>query len=239
MLSVHSVEDKYYFELPDSIFGRDILAITRLSKTPTGAGYGGELANRQVIRFEKGPKKKIFIKVINFVNVSSDEEQPIHTAVVNSNNHPIVAAFDIEVARADTSVLIDVTEFFEGANQAFTVSPYFKQRYKLKGLEKDRSYIEQINAYPINVEVRTVKTYSVSPPSINPPKPGSPNRTRDLVSGVNSGVLTFEFNTSMILLPKTPRRPRLFDQRVGIFANSFTVFDERNLLSIILILPLL
>ncbi len=226
MLSVHSVDDKYYFELPDSIFGRDILAITRLSKTPTGAGYGGELANRQVIRFEKGPKKKIFIKVVNFVNVSSDEEQPIHTAVVNSNNHPIVAAFDIEVVREDTSVLVEVTKFFEGANQAFTVSPYFKQRYKLKGLEKDRSYIEHINAYPINVEVRTVKTYAVSPPSITPPKPGAPKRTKDLVAGVNSGVLTFEFNTSMILLPKTPRRPRLFDQRVGVFANSFTVFDD-------------
>ena len=226
MLSVHAVEDKYYFELPDSIFGRDILAITRLSKTPTGAGYGGELANRQVIRFEKGPKENVFIKVVNFVNVSSDEEQPIHTAVVNSNNHPIVAAFDIEVERGDTSVLVDVTKFFEGANQAFTVSPYFKQRYKLKGLEKDRSYIESINAYPINVEVRSVKTYSVSPPSITPPKPGAPRRTRDLVGGVNSGVLTFEFNTSMILLPKTPRRPRLFDQRVGIFANSFTVFDD-------------
>ncbi len=226
MLSVHAVDDKYYFEIPDSIFGRDILAITRLSKTPTGAGYGGELANRQVVRFEKGPKEKVFIKVVNFVNVSSDEEQPIHTAVVNSNNHPIVAAFDIDVARGDTSVLVDVTKFFEGANQAFAVSPYFKQRYKLKGLEKDRSYIESINAYPINVEVRSVKTYSVSPPSITPPKPGAPRRTRDLVGGVNSGVLTFEFNTSMILLPKTPRRPRLFDQRVGIFANSFTVFDD-------------
>ena len=226
MLTVHEVEGKHYFELPDSIFGRDIMAITRISKTPTGAGYGGEQANRQVIRFEKGPKKNVFIKLINYVNISADSSQLIHTAVVNSNNHPIVASFDIAVTRKDTSVLIDVTDFFEKANQAFTVSPFFKQRFKLKKLEKDRSYIERISAYPINVEIRTVKTFSVTPPSINPPKKGTPNRTRDLVAGVNSGVLTFELNTSMILLPKIPRRPRLFDQRVGMFASSYTVFED-------------
>ncbi len=228
MFTIHEVEGKYYFEIPDSLLDRDIMAITRISKTPTGAGYGGELGNRQIIRFIKGPKKKVFIKVINYVNVSADSSQMIQTAVEKSNNHPIVAAFDIKAKGEDTSLLIEVTSFFEGENQAFTFSPYFKQRYKLKGIAKDRSYIEHIGTYPINVEIRTVKTYSVTPPSINPPPPGKPQRTRDLVAGVNSGVLTFELNTSMILLPKTPRRPRLFDQRVGIFANSYTVFNDEQ-----------
>ncbi|MEM1122871.1 MAG: zinc-dependent metalloprotease [Bacteroidota bacterium] len=228
MFTVHRLEDKHYFEIPDSIFGRDIMAITRISKTPTGAGYGGELANRQVIRFEKGPKKNVFIKVINFVNVSTNPKQPIHTAVVQSNNHPIVAALPIKATRKDTSVLLEVTSFFEGDNRAFAPSTFFKQRFKVKKLEKDRSYIEKITAYPINVEIRTVKTFSVSPPSINPPPPGKPRRTRDLVGGVNAGALTMETNTSMILLPKVPRRPRLFDQRVGIFSNSYTVFDDNQ-----------
>lgn len=227
MITVHEVEGKYYFELPEAIMDRDIMAITRISKTPTGAGYGGELGNRQIIRFIKGPKKKVFIKVINYVNVSADSSQLIHTAVSKSNNHPIVAAFDIKATEGN-ALLVDVTSFFEGENQAFTFSPYFKQRYKLKSIAKDRSYIERISSYPINTEIRTVKTYSVTPPSINPPPPGKPQRTRDLVAGVTSGVLTFELNTSMILLPKTPRRPRLFDQRVGIFANSYTVYDDNQ-----------
>ena len=136
LVTVHQSEDKYYFEIPDSVFGRDIMAITRIAKTPTGAGYGGEQANRQVIRFENGPKKKVFIRVVNFVNVSADTTQPIHTAVINSNQHPIAAAFDIEINRKDTSVLIDVTSFFEDVNQAFSISPFFKQYYKLQKLEK-------------------------------------------------------------------------------------------------------
>ena len=71
LLTVHQVNDEYYFEIPDSVFGRDIMTITRIAKTPTGAGYGGELGNRQVIRFERGPKDKIFIRVVNFINVST------------------------------------------------------------------------------------------------------------------------------------------------------------------------
>ncbi|MCB0686139.1 MAG: zinc-dependent metalloprotease [Saprospiraceae bacterium] len=225
LVTVHLTGDKYFFEIPDSIFGRDIMAITRVAKTPTGAGYGGEQANRQVIRFEKGPKKKIFMRVVNYVNISADTTQPIHTAVINSNQHPIVASFDIELTRRDTSVLIDVTNFFEDVTQALSFNPFFKQYYKLQKLEKDRTYIESIRSYPINIEVRTVQTYSVTPPSISR---STANRSPavDLVGGVTAGALTFELNTSMILLPKTPVRPRLFDQRIGIFANSYTVYDD-------------
>jgi hypothetical protein len=224
MINVHEVEGKYYFELPDSIFGRDILAITRIAKAPTGAGYGGEQANEQVFRFERGPKKNVFMRVVSFINVTPDTIQPLYTAVENSNVHPIAAAFDIKATRKDTSVLVDVTSFFEGDDDVISVGAFSKQRYKIRALQKDRSYIQKIAAFPINIEVSSVKTFSVSPPSIAP-STGRPSRTVDLVSGVNTGVITLEMNTSMILLPKKPMKRRLFDSRVGIIANSYTVFD--------------
>jgi hypothetical protein len=228
MLTVHKVEDKHYFEIPDSLFGRDIMAITRISKAPTGAGYGGEMANRQVFQFEKGPNKKVFIRIINYVNVSADTTQPITTAVVNSNMPPIAAAFDIKATRKDTSVLIDVTSFFGEPNQAFTIPPSTTQRYKLRKLEKDRSYVSSIHTYPINVEARSVYTYSVAPPSPGPSNSDGPSRTVDLRAGLTSGAVTFETNTSMILLPKVPARRRFFDPRVGIFATGYTVFDDNG-----------
>src|SRR5699024_5983420 len=147
MLTVHQVKNKYFFELPDSIFGRDIMTVTRIAKTPTGAGYGGEQANRQVIRFEKGPDKKIFIRVVTFVNARPDTSHTIHAAVNNSNMHPIVAAFDIKAIRKDTSVLIEVGDFFQDPNQAFDLPPATKQRYKIKSLAKDRSFIQHIHTY--------------------------------------------------------------------------------------------
>jgi hypothetical protein len=43
LFDVHKVKDHYYFEIPDSLLGRDILVVTRFIKTPAGAGnYGGE-----------------------------------------------------------------------------------------------------------------------------------------------------------------------------------------------------
>ncbi|MFM8485719.1 MAG: DUF5117 domain-containing protein, partial [Bacteroidota bacterium] len=166
MVWIHKIEDKYFMEIPDSVFGREMMAITRLAKVPTGAGYGGEEANEQVIRFERGPSDKVFIRAVDYLNVSADTSQPIYKAVRNSNVDPIVAAFDIKSVRKDTSVVIEVTDFFKEANQVFSIPPRSKQQYKLTELQKDRSYISSIRAYPINLEIRSVKTFNVSPPSL-------------------------------------------------------------------------
>ncbi len=225
MVTVHEQDDKFFFEIPDSIFERDIMAVTRIAKTPTGAGYGGEQANRQVLRFERGPSDKVFLRVVNFINVSADSTEPIYQAVRNSNVDPIAAAFDIKSIREDTSVLVDVTSFFNDPNQAITLPPRVEQRYRLKNLAKDRSYIESIRSYPINVEIRTVKTYNVNPPSPNQRSSSGPSRTVDLPGGSDAGAVTFELNTSMILLPKVPMRRRISDPRVGIFSSRYTVYD--------------
>ena len=227
LLTVHRLDDKYFFEIPDSILGRDIMAITRTSKTPTGAGYGGEQANRQVIRLEKR-EDKVFLRVKNYINVSADSTQPIFKAVETSNVDPIAAAFDIKAVRKDTSVVIEVSDFFKDANQVFALSPITKQIYKLTDLQKDRSYIESMRAYPINVEIRTVKTFGVTPPSLNPPTTPSPFEPVLLRGGLSAGVVTFELNTSLILLPKEPMRKRFFDPRVGYFATGYTVYDDNS-----------
>lgn len=222
LLTVHRIEDKYFLEIPDSIFGSEIISITRMSRTPTNAGYGGEEANRQVIRFERGPSDKVFVRAVAYNNVSADTLQPIYKAVRNSNVDPIAAAFDIKSIRKDTSVVIEVTDFFKEDNPVFALSSFTKQRFKMGELQKDRSYIESIRTYPINVEVRTVKTYKVSPPSLREETPG----TMNLPGGLDAGVVTFEINNSLILLPRTPFRKRLYDPRVGYFATGNTVYAD-------------
>jgi hypothetical protein len=228
LLTVHRLEDKYFLEIPDSIFGRELMAITRVAKSPTGAGYGGEEANEQVIRFERGPADKVFIRAVDYLNVSTDSLQPIYKAVRNSNVDPIAAAFDIKSIRKDTSILIEVSDFFKESNQVFSFPPLKKQSYKLNELQKDRSYISGIHAYPINVEIRSVKTFGVSPPSLKPPSGNDPFEPGNLPGGLAAGAVTFELNTSLILLPKVPMRKRFFDPRVGFFATGYTVYDDNS-----------
>jgi hypothetical protein len=226
LFTVHKISEDYYFELADSIFGKEFIAVTRVAKAPTGAGYGGEEENRQVLKWERGPNNRVFLRAVLHINASPDTLRPITLAVGNSNLDPIAASFDIKSIRKDTSVVINVTDFFKGDNQLISLDPEKKRRFSLSTLQADRSFIQKISSYPINTEVRTVKTFtSVLPP---PSSPNSPSQVFVLPAGANAGVVTLELNTSFIILPTIPARKRLFDKRVGYFANGYTVYGEES-----------
>lgn len=222
LFDIHQVKDKWYFEIHDSLFDREIMSVTRYAKTVAGIGkYGGEEINSQVIKWEKGLNDKIYLKSITYVSYSEDSTKPIYTSVKNSNADPIIGVFDIKAVRKDTSILIEVGDFFQDDNQTFSLSAYSKEMLKIKSFQKDKSFIQAINTYPINTEIKTVKTFSVvtySPKGDVTPAP----------AGINSGLITLEINTSMVLLPKDPMRKRFFDPRVGFFANELTVYGEES-----------
>lgn len=227
LFTVHKVEDKWYFEIPDSIFGREILVVTRYSKFAAGGGnYGGEQVNEQTIRWEKGIQNNVLLRIESLVNLSQDSTGPIAQAVKNSNLDPIAAAFDIKAYGRDTnSVVIDVTDFFKGDNQSVSLVPNVKRRYNLGPLASDRSYIKSIKTFPINTEIVSVKTFSSTPPPPGPSAP-SPFPSVTLPAANDAGAVTLELNNSFILLPKIPMRKRLFDPRVGFFSSSYTVYAD-------------
>lgn len=224
LFTVHKVNEDYYFEIPDSLMGREFMTVTRFAKTPTGAGYGGEEENRQVMRWERGPNNKLFLRASLFINASGDSTKPILQAVRNSNLDPIAASFDLKSIRKDTSVVINVTDFFKGDNQLISLDPQTKRRFNLTNIQNDRSYIQWVKTFPINTEVRMVKTFT----SVLPPPSAGPQQTIVLPAGGTTGVVTVELNASMILLPKVPARKRLFDPRVGYFATGFTTYGEES-----------
>jgi len=227
MFDVHKVEEKYYFEIPLAMLGKEMLAVTRYVRTPTSGGYGGELLNRQLIRFERGTEQKVFLRAKAVVNVSSDTSAPIYKAVLNSNVDPIAAAFEIKSIRKDTSLLIDVSDYFASDAQIIGFNSNAKSQYRLGALQSDRSFVQSIRPYPINIEIKTVKTYAVSPPPMGPPSPNAPPSVT-LPGGAASGFATIELNTSIIQLPDQPMKKRLFDPRVGYFSTGYTVYNEEG-----------
>ena len=222
VFTVHLQDDKFYFDIQDSLLGRELIAVTRYAKVAGGARkYGGEQVNEQTIQFEKGPNNRIFMRVVSLIS-RADSTQTIAKAVKNSYLDPIVASFDVKAYGKDsTSSIIDVTDFFKGDNQAVSLSSFEKRNFNLTGLASDRSYIETIKSYPINIEVKTVKTYNASASM-----PGSPAGGSFIPAAANAGAVTFELNTSILLLPKTPMGRRLFDSRVGYFADNFVEYSD-------------
>ena len=225
LITVHKLDDKYYFEIPDSLMGRQMIVTTRYSKMAGGGGvYAGEMANSQTVIWEKGPNKNVFLRVVTTISIA-DSTHDIYKAVTSSNLNPIAFAFEIKAYGKDsTSVVIDVSDFFKGDNHPVSLNEFSKKRFNLGSQVSDRSYIAAIHTYPINTEVRVVRTFN-STPSFTPPSPGSfPGTTLRAAAVANA--VTLETNNSFVLLPKVPMQKRLFDPRVGFFQDDYEVYTD-------------
>jgi hypothetical protein len=205
LFGVHLVGSDYFYEIPDSLFGEEMLMVTRIAKTASGIGFGGGKQNTQVLRWEKD-KKKVLLRVVSHQVIAADS-LPIHEAVVNSNFEPILYRFDVKaIGKDSTSTVIQVNKLFETDVKALGFPASRRKSYKISSLDKSRSFINSLKSYPLNIEARHVKTYNSSEPPSNS----------------STGSISLEINNSMILLPKKPMKRRYFDQRVGWFSRGQT-----------------
>jgi hypothetical protein len=214
LFKVHTKDDSFLFEIPDSLLQREMLMVTRIAKTAGGIGFGGAKANTQVLRWEK-KNKNILLRIVSH-NVVADTILPVHEAVVNSNLEPILFSFPIKAFSKDsTATVIDATALFSKDVKPLGFPKSRRKRYQITRMDKDRSYINSVNSYPKNIEVRHVKTYAANKAPSN--------------SAVGS--ITIEMSNSMVLLPKVPMKRRYFDERVGWFARGQTDYgleDQRS-----------
>lgn len=230
MFTVHKVDDRYYFEISNAMLGREILAVTRYIKVPANGGgrgvYGGEIANQQTLAFEKGPSNNVFLRVITLVN-AADPKDDIYKAVSNSNLNAITAAFPIAAFSKDSSaVVIEVTDFFKGDNQVVSINSGVKRSLGLAQIAADRSFIQKLAPYPINVEIRTVKTFTASPATSSFGPVSIPGGSTSVPAANAAGAVTLELNTSLLLLPEKPMTPRIADKRVGFFTDDYVLFSD-------------
>ena len=224
---VHNVEGKYYFEIADSLLGRDILIVNRIVKAPVDkqkrkAGYPGDHISDEVIRFEIGPDNKLFVRQISYLEHSADT-LGLYQAVLNSNVQPIVATFPLKTIRKENGTknyVIEMTDFIRKDNEMFSFSSKMKDNIGVTSMIAEASYIDTLKAFSQNIEVRTVRTFQRKSPM------GSAIEKMMAAYYSSTGPMTYELNSSLLLLPKEPMKPRLFDSRVGYFAVGYKDFDE-------------
>ncbi|MBO9573443.1 MAG: DUF5117 domain-containing protein, partial [Chitinophagaceae bacterium] len=107
-INIYKTADKWFFELPDSLLGRDMLIVSRIIKGAADTrfvseGYAGDQINEGIIRFEKGINGKLFIRSISYSVMSKDSSRPMFQSVMNSNVQPIAATFDIKALSKDST----------------------------------------------------------------------------------------------------------------------------------------
>lgn len=215
VLDVHYVGDKIYYEIPDSLLGRDFLMVSRVAKVPSnfsGFTSSGAKTAEQVFIFER-VRDKINLRQRSYNSVAADT-LPISRSVQANNYEPIIATFDIKATGPDnSSIVIQVNDFFENDVPAISgLAANLRGAYQVRRLDGNRSYIDTVRTFPMNVEARHVMTYE----AVNPPS----------ARGTNS--LSVLMNQSMVLLPKEPMTPRHYDYRVGWFTVTQLDFNSEE-----------
>ena len=207
LFDVHKIDDKYYYEINDSLLGRDMLMVTRIVKMATELPLSRHKMSEQVLKWEKFDNN-ILLKQASYSKFANDS-LPISIAVSNSNFEPIIASFKISVKNKDkNSYVIDVTSLYKSDVKMFGFPQSTRKTYKISSLDSKLSFIESIRSFPLNIETKHIKTYKSS--------------------DSRNGQISMVLNNSMVLLPKEPMRRRYFDERVGWFTSSQTDYGIDN-----------
>ena len=208
LFTVHKVDKKYFYEIPNSLLDKDMLLVSRLSKLPSNLGGGyvnaGSETNEQLIVWQRF-QDKILIKLKSY-NAVANDSLPISISVKSNNYEPTLFAFDIVAFSKDSAnTVIDVTKFYSTDVKSISgISSSMRDTYKVKGLDESRSFINSMRSFPMNIEVIQDFTYNASKPPVLE----------------DSETISIQMNQSMILLPEKLMQPRLADARVGWFTMS-------------------
>ncbi len=204
-ITVHRIDERILFEVPDSLLGRDFLMVTRVSGVPAGSGgfqSAGSSLNERLVRWERA-SDRLLLKSIS-TDAVADTTLPIALSVAQNNFPAIIGGFPVAAYTADSAaIVVDVTDFFATDNPATSgVNAAQRRTWGVRRFDPARSFVSSVRSFPTNIEVRQVQTFDAATPP----------------DDVNGGSVTMETRQSIVLLPKVPMRPRIFDPRVGYFS---------------------
>src|ERR1043165_7866152 len=221
LFTVHQIRERYYYEIPKSELGKEMLWNSQIAKTTLGVGYGGGQYADRVVRWDlKG--NRVLLMDVNYGLVANPND-PIAMAVRSANNDSIIRAFPVATFSKDGAPVIEVARMFVSDPTEFSA----RQRLGATGVDGTRTFLEHIHAFPDNRETEVTVTY-----------PRSSNATTTTGGGrgpggglgggqMRPGSATVVLHHSMVRLPEKPMQPRLFDERVGYFTTS-TMDYSRN-----------
>ena len=204
LFTVHRVDEKLLFEIPDSLFNRDLLSVTRIAQVPADLGAyipAGSATAEEVIRWER-TGNRVLLRTQSYTAVA-DPSLPIAQSVRVNNFEPVVASFPVAALTPDSAgVVIDVTDLYGKDVPALSgLSPSQRSQFKVRRLDEARSFIDEARSFPENVNVRYTQTFDAAEPPSNQ----------------GTGTISMQMYHSFVLLPEEPMTPRLADDRVGFF----------------------
>jgi hypothetical protein len=205
LMVTHVQEGKLYYEIPAETMGAELLWVTQISQTRAGHSYAGMPVTDRVVRWEMRGEDTVLLREVLY-NIRAETDDPIRMAVEATSVSPIIATFDVLAWGKDRRPVIEVTKLFTKDVNEFTATGALGA----KGMDSDRTFIEEVKAFPENVNTKVLATYNTDGPGDRP-------RTSSVTALIAH---------SMVSLPEKPMTPRVHDPRVGFFSVGFTDFAD-------------
>lgn len=210
MFNVYQKKNDYYFEIPSTLLGRDMLVVNKLQRVPAelneaGVNRGTNYEN-QMIRFELDKSaNKLLIRQSRPLPISPSEDA-ISQSVKDNYISPLIAGFKVEAYNNDsTSILIKVNDIYDGTETS--INNVFTNINLGTSAIKNLSRILSIKSFDNNVVATSELTTRVT-------------------EGTTTIYVTVEVSSSILLLPEVPMTGRLDNPRVGYFTNPLTNFSD-------------
>lgn len=215
LFTVRHIKNDWYLEVPDTLLNRLMLAVTRFATVPQDFKLiSGEEVNHSAIYLEQHGDNALLLR--EYVRSQfADRDHQIATTLEHSVADPIVYKFDVIGRNPETrNQLINITKWLMSDNKITSFTSNDRTIVGVGTLQNDRSFIDTIKTYPINLEIQTLRTYAMTSGKAPTSKAGS---------------ATVGLTTSLVLLPREPMMPRLADERVGFFNSKVTQFTDDDI----------
>ncbi len=218
LVVTHVQDGKLFFEFPLAALGKDMLWVTQISKTRAGYSYPGMDVTDRVVRWEMRGEDKILLREVLYT-ARADTEDSVALAVEEGTVAPIIEVFEIQAFGKDKRPVIEVTKLFTSDVTEFTAVAALGAQ----NMDSGKSFIEEVKAFPENVNTKVLGTYKVAAGGARGGAPGGGGGNRPRTSSV-----TAEISHSMVKLPDNPMTPRESDSRVGFFSVGFTDYADMS-----------
>ncbi|WP_292270723.1 zinc-dependent metalloprotease [Butyricimonas sp.] len=215
MFTTYRQGKQVFWEIPDSLFGRDMLVTTTILEAAAVKqrdesqryGYAGDLIGSTIVRFRK-EAHKVLLELPLCDRLETMSEEGVCCVAQQRGNVMFYGELPV-LAVASGAVLVEVTDLLMN-NMVFNLDAY-SQELTMGLSEREKNSIEEIKGFPENILVRTRRSYSVK---------GSPGK-------VGSFTTTWDVGVCLALLPREALEIRLRNRNVGYL--SFSKVDlERN-----------